>query len=61
MSKAFEIYRDLTTEGLSLVNGVQTDPRNEQKYIDALQNDCSLYTKKFGISVNLEPEINHFK
>ena len=35
MSKAFEIYNDLITEGLSFVDGVQTDPR--KKYIDALQ------------------------
>ena len=37
MPKSFEIYRDLITEGLSFVDGVQTDPRNEQKYIDSLQ------------------------
>ena len=62
MSKSFGIYRDLITEGLSFVDGVQTDPRNEQKYIDALPKSIVHFIRnKFGISVTLEPEINHFK
>ena len=48
MYKASEIYRDLITEGLSFVDGVENDPRNEQRYIDGLQKALmSLYETNF--------------
>ena len=37
MSKAFEIYNDLITEGLSFVAGANSDPNKEKIYVDALQ------------------------
>jgi len=37
MSKAFEIYRDLITEGLSFVEGAETYPSKEKIYRKALK------------------------
>ena len=37
MFKAFEIYRDLITEGLSFVDGANSDQSKEKIYLDALQ------------------------